>query len=242
MVWLKNKHKDLVIEENFIARIFELRGQISGGWQTAAAQEWHNNKKVISQLAENGILLPTTQAGKAWSAPTMVNINCSDLTTMTARFCSRRAITVTGSQTKTVEFSENKELDAIGLFNSRILTQIAEHRNVPVGTLTTKLYALAKAEKNPQIKQELYQSYIAVEKHFLADGRENVINYAWAHNNLGYSLLKSGDAKTAFSPLKNAFAIGTNSNLRELILKSYRNLRASGGHAANATSIFGESG
>lgn len=224
-ILLNKKHADLIVDENFIEMMFDLRANLVNNWEDAA-REWQKNEAVISLLAENDVLLPTAGADMAWLRPKKIDVICANLDILTAQFCERSMAVAYRKESKVVEISENKTLDAIGFFNAMVLGKMAKIRGISVGALSAELYASAKVEKHPLVRKERYLSYIGVEKFLLPDDEGNVANYAWAHNNLGSLMLQQGAIKTASFPLKNAYEIAKGMNIGSLITKSSKNLDA----------------
>lgn len=224
MIRMTNSHSDLIVDGNFIGTILDLRSELSRGWEYSAALQWKNDPGIIDLFANKSLLMPTISATDKWTSTGVQQTKCTIANWQSAKACSWINSLDRSKLAGSLMFSENIELNAIGEFNAKVLEKMANNVGFPVGDLSRMIYMQARANEDVGLRQELYQSYISIEKHLLANRHGNVTNFGWAFNNLGNTMLIQGAKGAAAFPLRNAHGIAdwtkVDSNLLERATKN----------------------
>lgn len=180
MVWVGRQHRDLVIDDSFIARLWEVRSNLSKGWEGPAATAWKNDPTIVRFFAKNKSLFPAEPAIDELVLARKEWIRCID---------------EVGISQKCVSKKDNSLLDDVGEFNATVLRFLAKEQEKPVNHLSREIYRTAEATADLRLRQKAYQDYITVEKNLLTRGEGNLTNYGRAMKELGEVMRKRGVGK-----------------------------------------------
>ena len=207
MIRMTNSHSGLIVDENFIGTILDLRSELARGWEYSAVVQWKSDPEIIEIFANNGILMPTISANDKWTSAGVQQTKCTIANWQNEKACSWTNSLGRQNLAEPFLFTENIELDAIGEFNSKVLEKISSKFGLPVENLSRMIYLQARDSEDVELRQELYQSYISIEKHLLTNKHGNLVNFGWAFNNLGNTMLLQGAKDAAAYPLRNAYGV-----------------------------------
>ena len=136
MIRLTEKHEKLIIDENFVDMLIDLRANSSTGWVYAAALAWADNSDIVQMFTKQGVLLPASVDVQSWSEDRTDTFKCSADATNIAMKCSGWDWSPAAEYSLDEEvFYYDIEQSVVGQFNANVLKTSATNSGISVQTL-----------------------------------------------------------------------------------------------------------